>query len=103
MEQINFNIKSIPFEAFKGNDCHYNPDTDVSAVVPTDVIDIADAFVNGIIPENVIAPDSDYDNSDTPDKVWKRPSNEFEAIHMAESIKQYLSSAKSEAEAGNNQ
>lgn len=83
--------------------CHYDPERDISPVVPTDVIDIADAYANGVIPENIVAPDSEFDNADDPNKVWKRPSNEFEAIHLAESIKQYQSSAASKAEGSGNQ
>ena len=85
--------------------CVYDPVRDVSPVIPTDVIDVGEAFANGMIPPDVVAPDAEYDNSDEPSKIWKRPSNEFEAIHMLESINAYKreSSANDKAEGSDNQ
>lgn len=76
------------------NNCHYNPDRDIQAVVPTEVIDICDAFVNGLIPENVVAPDTEYDGCDNPDAIVGRPANEFEAVHMTQGIKTAVSESK---------
>lgn len=73
----------------------YNPDRDIAPVSQVDVIDIADAYVHGMIPDNVVAPDVEFDGNDEPGKVWKRPSNNFEAIHLLESVKDY--NAKSSA------
>lgn len=80
--------------------CHFNPDRDIAPVSQVDIIDIAEAYINGVIPDNVVAPDVEYDGVDDPNKIWKRPSNNFEAIHMLESVKDYSkkSSAASKAE-----
>lgn len=77
----------------------YNPDRDLRAVVPTDVLDICDAFSNGHIPENVVAPDAEYDNNDIPASIIGRPSNQFDAVHLSETVKSLSSDAsKSEVE-----
>lgn len=68
--------------------CHYNPDRDICAVSQSDYIDVRDAFVNGLVPENVSPTAQEYDGVEDPLKVFGRPANEFEAIHMAQSLKQ---------------
>lgn len=67
-------------------DCHYNPNRDISPVNPEGVINLKDAFVNGLIPADVAVGDSEYDNNDNPRSIIGRPANEFEAIHMRETL-----------------
>ena len=68
--------------------CHFDPARDISAVSQSDYIDVRDAFVNGLVPENVASSPLEYDGVEDPLKVFGRPANEFEAIHMAQSVKQ---------------
>ena len=74
--------------------CRYNPDRDVVAVSQQEVISIADAFVNGLIPDNVIAQESEYNGNDNPESIIARPANEFEAMHLSETVKNIRTSAK---------
>lgn len=72
----------------------YNPERDRVAVSQSDVLDLKSAFINGMLPENVSAPDVDYDNNEEPEKIIGRPANEFEAIHMVKTIKDLQSASK---------
>lgn len=74
----------------------YNPDRDRMAVAQSDVLDLKTAFVNGMLPDNVSAPDVDFDNNDEPEKIIGRPANEFEAIHMVKTVKDLQSASAAE-------
>lgn len=74
--------------------CRYNPTRDVVSVSQQEVISIADAFVNGLIPDNVIAQESEYDGNENPESILGRPANEFEAMHLSETVKNLRAASK---------
>lgn len=76
-----------------GEICHYDPVRDISPVVASDIIDLSQALIDGIVPDNVIAPDAEFDGTEEPESIIGRPANEFEAIHMSETIKVLASSS----------
>lgn len=77
--------------------CGYDPRRDICAVVPTDVIDLKEAFVNGFIPDNVVVGDTEYDGNDEPASIIGRPSNDFEAIHLLQTLKDASASKVADA------
>ena len=73
--------------------CVYNPSCDLAVVSQSDVLDVASAFVNGLIPEDVTAPDTRYNGIDEPSAILGKASNAFDALHMQETIRSYSPSA----------
>lgn len=78
--------------------CRYNPSRDVESVSQQEVISIADAFVNGLIPDNVIAQETEFDGNENPESIIGRPANEFEALHLSETVKNLRSASKQKEE-----
>lgn len=72
---------------FHEENCVYDPVRDISPVVPNDFVDLQSAFDSGFVPENVVLGDADYDGNDEPQSILGRPANEFDAIHMGETVK----------------
>ena len=68
-------------------DCGYNPLRDISPVAPDDSIDLHAAFESGFVPNESAVSESDFQNIDDPKSIIGRPANEFEAIHMVQSLK----------------
>lgn len=83
---------------FPKQDCHYNPERDINPVDPEGVVNLKDAFVNGLIPDDVSVGDAEYDNNDNPRSIIGRPSNEFEAIHLQKTLQDIASNASKHAE-----
>lgn len=85
-------------EMFTKQDCHYNPDRDITPVDPEGVVNLKDAFVNGLIPDDVSVGDAEFDNNDNPRSIIGRPSNEFDAIHLKQTLQDIASKASEPAE-----
>lgn len=69
--------------------CGYDPVRDISPVSPDDSLDLHEAFISGFVPNEAAISDSDYQNVDDPKSIIGRPANEFEAIHMVQTLKSY--------------
>lgn len=75
--------------------CGYDSVRDISPVSPDDSLDLHEAFVSGFVPNEAAISDSDYQNVDDPKSIYGRPANEFEAIHMVQTLKSLHDEASS--------
>lgn len=85
---------------FIGCDGLYNPEFDRQAVDQTGIIDVREAFVNGVIDGSVSVVAESFNGVLDPSVILPRPKDQFEAMRQAEYVRTTLRAAKADAEAG---
>lgn len=79
-------------------DFGYDPEVDLHKVDPEGVLDLREAFVNGMIPADVSVDDTRFNGVADPSVLMERPKDSFERMRQYEYVKSSLQAARANAE-----
>lgn len=79
--------------------CKYNPKRDIKEVDQFGFCNLTESVKNGYVPNNLEASPDSFNGIESPDAILGKPSDQFEAMRMQDSLVKSLKGSKKVASA----